>query len=233
MHEHCGHLNLPQSKSVQATFDIMVELKGRLRELANPKTAEQMLREGYLYKVNLGVSPDDLRPLAQPHANNHELAVMLYRDDMRECKLLAALVDSPLAVTDAQMLEWARDFNNPEIVDFVCLNLFGMSRLALARSYEWCIGDNELLQRAGLLMFGYNAFNSAVETIVLEPYIGIAEDIAETATDLTRNALAYALRQMAAHCAPMREQVRQCAERLSASTNAVAQSVGKELLADL
>lgn len=230
MHEHCGHQNLPQSKSPKGAFDTMVELKGRLRELANPQTAEQMLREGYLYKVNLGVSPDALRPLAQPHANNHELALMLYRDDMRECKLLAALVDTPLAVTDAQMDEWARDFNNPEIIDFVCLNLFGMSRLALARSYEWCISDNELLQRAGLMMFGYNAASSAVETVVLEPYIGIVEDIAETASELMRGAMVYALRQMSEHSNHLREQVRQCAQRLVAAKNPIAQSVGKELI---
>lgn len=232
MHEHCGHEH-PKHNEANNLLDTVMAIKAQLHTLANPQTAEQMLHEGYLYKVNLGVSLEYLRLLAQQYANNHVLALALYRDDLRECKLLAALVDSPLAVTDRQIDEWAGDFNNIEIVDVVCNNLLYMSRLALVRSYEWCLSPKPLLQRAGLLMITKIAERNKLERIVLEPYIELAEDIAAECSSTTSGPLMQALLQIALHRPELLQSVANCAQRLLQHTNPTTATLGNELLLQL
>ena len=232
MHEHCGHAH-PEPNEANNPIDTVMAIKAQLHSMANPQTAQRMLHEGYLYKVNLGVSLEHLRPLAQQYANNHELALALYRDDLRECKLLAALVDSPLAVTDRQIDEWANDFNNIEIVDFVCNNLLSLSRLALVRSYEWCLSPNAMLQRAGLVMIAKIAERNRLERIVLEPYIELAEDIAAECSPTTIGPLSQALLQIARHSAELRQAVANCAQRLQQHSNPPTATLGNELLLQL
>lgn len=211
-------------------FDTILDIKVLIKQKSNPETVEQMLRDGFLYKVNFGVSIDDLRQIAHEHLNDHQLAIALFRDDFRECKIIASLIDNPLAVTNEQIEEWAADFTNTEIIDEVCGNLFSKSKFALVRSLEWCIGNNELLQRAGLILIGRNADSPALEPYMLEPYIEIIEDIAETATEISCDAIEYALKQMAANGQEMQHKVDECAVKLSSYSNKLAAQVGAKLI---
>ncbi len=88
---------------------------------------------------------------------DHELALELFREEIRECKLLATMIDDPELITGEQLDEWANDFTNPEIVEQVCGNLFWRTGYALSRSIEWCLDDDELFQKAGLLIIARKA----------------------------------------------------------------------------
>lgn len=213
-----------------SVLDKVLDIKVLIKQKSNPKTVERMLSEGYLYKVNYGVSIDDLRLIAKNYMNDHELALALYQDDFRECKIIATLIDNPLAITNEQFDNWAADFNNTEIIDMACSNALCKSKFALVRSLEWCIGDNELFQRAGLILIGKNAASPAIGAYMLEPYVEIIEGIAESATSITRDAMAFALREFAKNSPEMQHRVDECAVKLSTYKNEVAAKVAADLL---
>ena len=106
------------------TLEKVLELKAKVKHLMNAEVADAMRREGIIYKVNYGVSIPELKALAKPYLGDHELALELFREEIRECKLLATMIDDPELITGEQLDEWANDFTNPEIVEKVCGNLF-------------------------------------------------------------------------------------------------------------
>lgn len=214
-------------------MDLVLDIKTLIKQHSNAETMHLMLIEGIIYKVNYGVAIDDLRKIAHGYMGNHELALALFRDDFRECKLIATMIDNPHDVTNDQIDEWANDFTNTEIVDQVCLNLLCRSKHALARSFEWCLSMHELTQRAGLTLIAKNATNPKVTYRMLEPYIDTIEDIAQSATGITSNAIAFALYELAQHSPEMSNLVVACASNLSAYDNEYAAKIGGELLIQL
>ena len=129
-------------------MDIIAQIKQRM----NGAVVESMRESGIVYKVNYGVTIPELQQIAQPYKGNHDLAIQLFEQDIRECKIIATMIDDPAQVTGDQIDNWCEDFDNVEIVEQVCSNLFWKSDFALPRSYEWCIEDDDLMKKAGLLI---------------------------------------------------------------------------------
>ena len=115
----------------------MIRLLGRLKKEMNGAVAEAMQRRGLNYPLNYGVSVPTIRSIAGEYGTSHSLAMLLYRQQVRELKLAAAFVDDPQQVTPDQMRLWADGFANTELVEQVVYNLFrkapGAERVAL----EW------------------------------------------------------------------------------------------------
>ena len=116
----------------------MIRLLGRLKKEMNGAVAEAMQRRGLNYPLNYGVSVPTIRSIAGEYGTSHSLAMLLYRQQVRELKLAAAFVDDPQQVTPDQMRLWADGFANTELVEQVVYNLFrkapGAERLRLSGS---------------------------------------------------------------------------------------------------
>jgi 3-methyladenine DNA glycosylase AlkD len=76
---------------------------GDLRSKADPKGVEGMARFGISSKNTLGISIPTLRGMAKKIGKNHGLAQGLWKSGIHEARILAALVDDPALVTEAQM----------------------------------------------------------------------------------------------------------------------------------
>lgn len=216
-----------------ATLEKVLEIKSQVMHRANGEVAENMRMAGIIYKVNYGVPIPELKELAKPYKGDHDLALELYAEDIRECKILASLIADPERLTGEQIDEWAAEFTNPEIVEQVCGNLFWKSEFALSRSIEWCLSNDELLRKAGLLIIARKASDTAIKEGLLEPYIGIIEDMAEDMTDLTQSAAQFALREIAKRSPELAARVSETASRMTESENELAAWVGNELLFEL
>lgn len=215
------------------TLEKVLEIKSQVMHRANGKVAENMRMAGIIYKVNYGVSIPELKELAKPYKGDHDLALELYADDTRECKILASMIADPESLTGEQIDEWAAEFTNPEIVEQVCGNLFWKSEFALSRSIEWFLSHDELLRKAGLLIIARKASDNAIKESLLEPYIGIIENMAEDMTDLTQSAARFALREIAKRSPMLAAMVSKVASRMTESENELAAWVGNELLFEL
>lgn len=210
-----------------------MDIIARVRQRMNGAVVESMRESGIIYKVNYGVTIPELQQIAQPFKGDHDLAIRLFEEDIRECKIMASMIDDPEKVTGDQIDSWSEEFNNHEIIEQVCNNLFWKSDFALARSYEWCLDEDALLKKAGLLVVGHKASDASIKDLAFEPYINIVEELAETEDELVSNSAIYALRQIAKRSETLNNKVTEAAERMSESDFGIANWIGNQLLFEL
>jgi 3-methyladenine DNA glycosylase AlkD len=214
-------------------IETILEVISKIRQLRNGDTANSMRQMGIIYPVNYGVSIPDLKAIAKPHAGDHPLALALFEQDIRECKILASIIDDPKLVGGEQIDRWSNDFNNIEIVEQVCSNLFWKVDCSLSRSIEWCLGENPLLIKAGLIIVMRKASDFETKDTVFEPYFEIIENLPdENELDYTGYAVG-ALRQIAARNEMLREKALKTALNLANSPSAVKAWIGNQLLFEL
>lgn len=188
---------------------------------------------GVDYKMNYGVSIPELQKIAVKYADNHQLALDLYQMDIRECKILASLIDNPTMITGEQIDEWAQSFTNVEIVDQVCSNLLWKSEYALSRSIEWCLSSDELMQRAGLIIAARSAANSEINDNVFEPYLEIIDNLEEDNISYNKSTIVFALRQIGSRSNYFKEKVIALAQNMAEAENEHKAWIGSQLLFDL
>jgi len=210
-----------------------MEIIAQIRQRMNGAVVESMLESGIIYKVNYGVTVPELQQIAQPYKGDHDLAIRLFDEDIRECKIIASMIDDPDKVTGDQIDTWSEEFINQEIVEQLCSNLLWKSDFALPRSFEWCLEEDALLKKAGLLIAGHRASDNSVKDSIFEPYINIVEELAETEDELVSNSAIYALREIAKRSESLKDKVFQAADRMSASDFGIATWIGNQLLFEL
>lgn len=212
------------------TLENVLEIKTQIRHRMNGEVADNMRREGIIYKVNYGVSIPELQQIAKGFKGDHELAIELYNEEIRECKIIASMIDDPELVTGEQIDDWSNEFDNPEIVEQVCGNLIWKSEFALSRSIEWSLTNDAFLQKAGLTIIARKASDTTIKNSIFEPYIGIIENMSETISEITQNAANFALREIAKRNQHLKELVLKAAQTLTESENEIAAWVGNEII---
>jgi len=130
------------------TFDDLVR---ELHSLANPANVAGMARFGINPANTLGISVADLRMLARG-LHDHALAQQLWDTGIHEARILAALIDIPAQVDEAQMERWALDFDSWDICDQVCFHLFDRTPYAVPKAYEWSTRPEEFVKRAAFVL---------------------------------------------------------------------------------
>ena len=123
-----------------------------LRSMANPDNAAGMARYGISVKGALGVPMPALRKLGRENGRDHETALALWASGIHEARILAALVDEPEKVTDAQMESWALDLVSWDVCDQVCSNLFDRTAAAYAKAKAWSRRPETFVKRAGFVL---------------------------------------------------------------------------------
>ena len=199
----------------------------------NGPVSEELSKLGIKYKTNYGVTVPELKSIAEPYVGNHELALELYKHEIRECKLLASMIDDPTKVTGEQIDEWAESFTNVEIVEQVCSNLLWKSDYALSRSIQWCLSNDEFLQRAGLVIAARSASNLKIKNAVFDPYLGIIENLTDNQIAKNKNSVEFALRQIAFRNEGFRRKVLEISTNMTESDSEHRAWIGSQLLFEL
>ena len=88
----------------------------------NGITSSAMREKGINYKLNFGVPITTLREIAKDYAPNTELAEELWKENTRELKILATLIQPPKLF--AKTLIWVSDIENLELAEQPSMNLF-------------------------------------------------------------------------------------------------------------
>ena len=73
-------------------MDKVKEIKRSFRLLMNGVTAQSMRDKGVGYKINWGASFLHLKEMAAEYGKDYDLAIELWKEDIRECKILATLI---------------------------------------------------------------------------------------------------------------------------------------------
>ena len=127
------------------------DIKQSFRLYMNGPGSMSMREKGLNYHVNWGVPLPTLREMAETYGKNYELAIALYKDNVRECKLLATLL-MPIDRMDAELADvWLEQDQTQEVVEMLAMNVFQYADFASVLAYE-CIASEEVLRQ----ICGYN-----------------------------------------------------------------------------
>ena len=128
------------------------EIKRSFRLLMNGVASQSMRLKGVDYKINWGVSLPDLQKMALQYGKNHELAVALWQENIRECKILATLIMPPEDMDKTLAEQWVGDINSQDLAEMTCFNLFQHLHHAADLSYQWMKSKREIEQMCGYLI---------------------------------------------------------------------------------
>ncbi len=104
--------------------DRLREIRTQLRMAMNGVASGSMREKGMLYKLNFGVSLTELKQIASQHEPCAGLAATLWKEDVREFKILASMLQPADSFPIEQARRWVREIPYPEIAEQCCRNLF-------------------------------------------------------------------------------------------------------------
>jgi 3-methyladenine DNA glycosylase AlkD len=119
-----------------------------LRTLGNPADVAGMARFGIRADNALGIRSTVLKKLAREIGRNHRLANQLWKTGIHEARHLAAYIEEPALVTEAQAERWLRDLDSWDTCDGCCLYLFAYLPFAWKKVFEWSRREREFEKRA-------------------------------------------------------------------------------------
>lgn len=90
----------------------------------NGVISTSMRQKGMNYKLIFGVPIPEIKHIAAAHEPDAELARALWKEDVREMKILATLLFPVGSMTQEEALAWMREIPYPEIAEQCCNNLF-------------------------------------------------------------------------------------------------------------
>jgi 3-methyladenine DNA glycosylase AlkD len=210
------------------------EILSELRLAADPRRVESLQRVGAASPA-LGVGLPALRSLAKRIRHDHRLALALWQTPVREARILASLIDEPERVTAKQMDRWAESFDNWEICDQVCHNLFARTPLAFAKAVEWTRRSEEFVKRAAFVLVAVRAVHDKrTDDSVFADLLPTLMAAADDDRPHVRKGASWALRQIGKRSDPLRARVVDTVtpyiDRNSRARAWVARDVSRELL---
>ena len=133
------------------------EIKQSFRLLMDGKTAQSMRDKGVQYKLNWGASIPMLREMAESLSKDltlspYDLAIALWKEDVRECKILATMLMPADEVLPEVIDIWMEQMPSQEMAEQASFNLFRHLPFAARKAYEWMASDKELYQLCGFLV---------------------------------------------------------------------------------
>ncbi len=130
----------------EKTHQKLMEIKRSFRLLMNGPVSQSMREKGMDYKLNWGVSLPHLQEVAREYGKDRDLAIALWKEDIRECKILATLImpanEMPRELVDV----WMEQLHGQEMAEMLSFHLLQHLDFAPALAYEWMASDKDLYQ---------------------------------------------------------------------------------------
>ena len=125
------------------------DIKQSFRLKMNGETSRSMREKGLDYKLNWGIPVFELKQMGAEIGQDYDLAVELWKENVRECKILATLVMPPERMFPELTDLWMEQTPTTEIAEQAAFNLFQYLEYASVFAYEWIASDNEIRQVCG------------------------------------------------------------------------------------
>ena len=127
------------------------DIKTQFRLAMNGAVSQSMREKGLVYKLNFGVELPRIKQIAARYEPNHELAQALWKEDIRECKILATLLQ-PVETFLPEIADiWVESIRNIEMAELASMNLFCRLPYAPQKSLQWMADEREYVQVCGFL----------------------------------------------------------------------------------
>lgn len=125
------------------------DIKKSFRLLMDGKTAQSMRDKGVVYKLNWGASIPMLYEKAQEIGKDYDLAIELWKENVRECKILATMLMPADQMLPEVVDIWMEQTDSQEIAEQAAFNLYQHLPYAADKAFQWLASDKELYQLCG------------------------------------------------------------------------------------
>lgn len=125
------------------------EIKQSFRQMMDGAIAQSMRDKGVDYRLNWGATLPRLREKADEIGKNYDLAIALWKENVRECKILATMMMPADQVLPEVIDIWMEQITSQEIAEQAVFNLFQFLPYAPEKAYTWMASDQPLYQYCG------------------------------------------------------------------------------------
>lgn len=125
------------------------EIKQSFRQMMDGSIAKSMRDKGVDYHLSWGATLPRLQEKAVEIGKNYDLAIALWKENVRECKILATMIMPPDEVLPEVIDIWMEQITSQEIAEQASFNLFQYLPFAADKAYTWMASDKELYQLCG------------------------------------------------------------------------------------
>ena len=133
------------------------DIKKSFRQLMDGSVAQSMREKGVEYKLNWGATIPRLREMAEDIRKEqyltpeklYSLAIALWKENVRECKILATML-MPYDLLLPEVADiWAEQIPSQEIAEQLAFNLWQHLPYAAEKAYQWIASEKEYYQLSG------------------------------------------------------------------------------------
>lgn len=146
----------PRKKITMQNKELAEQLrivKQSLRGVMNGPVSASMREKGLAYKINFGVELPRLQEMSEEFPHTYELSAALWKEDIRECKILAGML-MPVEQFDAELAEiWIEQMRFTEEAECTVMHLFSRAPWASTKAFEWIASENPMAELCGYLLF--------------------------------------------------------------------------------
>ncbi|WP_352421707.1 DNA alkylation repair protein [Proteiniphilum sp.] len=135
-----------ENKSIDS---VLRNIRADLRMSMNGMTAASMRAKGIEYRMNFGVDIPRLQQIAARYVPDIVLAEIMWKEDVRELKILATMLCPPARFSKEDAGRWVKGTANQEIREQVCKNLFQELSYADELVQEWTGSGDETIRATG------------------------------------------------------------------------------------
>lgn len=118
----------------------------------NGMVSHSMREKGMEYKLNFGIEYPRIKEIAAGYEPDHELAQALWKENIRECKILAGLLQPADTFYQEIADIWIEGMDYPELAEYTVMNLFQRLPYASEVVFRWMADEREMFQLCGFLL---------------------------------------------------------------------------------
>ena len=122
-------------------------IKQSFRQMMDGAVSKSMRDKGVVYKLNWGATLPRLKEKADEIGKNYDLAIALWKEDVRECKILATMVMPPEKILPEVVEIWMEQTVSQEVAEQAAFNLYQYLPYAPQKAYEWIATDKRTYQQ--------------------------------------------------------------------------------------
>ena len=146
------------------TDEQVKEIKQSFRQMMDGVVAKSMRDKGVNYHLNWGATLPRLKAMAEEITNTqhpspnpqhpspnpqYQLAIALWKENVRECKILATMIMPADEMLPEVCDIWMEQMPTQEIAEQAAFNLWQHLPYAPEKAYQWIASDKELYQLCG------------------------------------------------------------------------------------
>ena len=183
---------------------IVKDIKQSFRQMMDGSVAQSMRDKGLNYHLNWGATLPRLKAKAEELGHNYDLAIALWKENVRECKILATMLMPPDKMLPEVCDIWMEQVPSQEIAEQAAFNLWQYLPYAPEKAYQWIAMDREYYQLCGFHVLsrlfmngqepnerGINEFIDQALSALQGPYISVRKAAMQSMLHFAELGLVY------------------------------------------